>query len=200
MYNHINKKDYFWILILLILLSFLFFLFFYFNKYDKAITGSVVKENLNILNKRLGFDGVRDPINKSKSKLVFMGGSGKSIKGSFNEWNGNLYIENKKIVGFEGGIIVDSIDTEINSIKKELKGKKFLNSETYTEIRFISLNLTNGKIIGELDFMGVTREIIFPVNITEESISSDFLLYIKSFNIKDPRAGNDVRIIFEFFK
>ncbi len=56
------------------------------------------------------------------------------------------------------------------------------------------------RLIGDLTFMGKVQELNFPVVIKDESISADFIIDIEKFHLKDSRAGNQIRIIFEFFK
>mgnify|MGYP001562024052 FL=1 len=201
-----NKKDV-WLVVLIFLAILSVYLFSSFKSLrESPVEGNVVKENkiFEELEKRIGFQGVRDPIDKSKSTFLFRGGTGKTIRGTFNDWNGELYIKDGEIVGIEGKIKTESVDTNVKKINEELKSEKFLNSEKYPEIKFVTLALEDhgdGKrLIGDLTFMGRTQELNFPVNLTENSISADFIMNIEIYPIQDPRAGNEVRIIFKFFK
>ena len=196
--KHMNKKGYTWLVIISAILLIGSYLLYLNNSKDTTepnITGNVIKD----LEDKIGFQGIRDPVDKDKSKITFRGGPGKTLKGNFNNFNVDLFIENGKIIGFEGTINADSVSTSIQKLTQDLKGEKMFNVNNYPNIKFKSSELSDNYLIGELTFKGITKDIKFPVNISDESISSDFLLDVKPFDL-DSRTGKDVRIIFEFFK
>ena len=161
------------------------------------VSGKVIKE----ISDRIGFDGVRDPIDVENSHISFKGfGPGKSHVGNFKSWGGDLFLEKGKIVGFDGIIKADSIDAKINQLTNHLKSKDFLNAEKYSKIKFVSKKLSNDQLTGDLTFLGITREIIFPVTITEESISADFVLDTSQFGKMSDKANKEVRIFFKLVK
>jgi polyisoprenoid-binding protein YceI len=94
-------------------------------------------------------------------------------------------------------------------LTNHLKSIDFLNAEKYPTIKFISKELAGDKIIGDLTFLRTTKEINFPVKITEEFISADFILDTSKFRDKDKetsksswllKANDEVRIFFKFVK
>ncbi|MEK6914271.1 MAG: YceI family protein [Nanoarchaeota archaeon] len=207
----LNKKGQIYIIIIILILAVLGFLFFRITKPSDDdsradVSGKIIKE----ISDQLVFEGVRDPIDRTKSHISFEGfGPGKSHLGKFKEWEGSLFIEKGKIVGFEGTIQADSIDTEINMLTNHLKSADFLNSEKYPTIKFVSKRLSDNNIIGDLTFLGTTKEITFPVIIKEDSISADFVLDTSKFRDKDKetsksswlvKANDEVKIFFKLVK
>jgi polyisoprenoid-binding protein YceI len=149
----------------------------------------------------IGFQGVRDPISITSSHISFEGfGPGKSHIGKFTNWNGELYIEKSNIVGFEGTIQANTVDTTIEKLDTHLKSDDFFDIEKYPTIEFESINLNNNQLSGDLTFLGTKKEINFPVIITDNSISADFVLDTKQFGKMSDLANSDVRIFFELFK
>lgn len=199
---NMNKRGYVWLLILAVIFSIALYLFIKNQSIvnENPIQGNVVKD----ISKRVGFQGVRDPIDRSKSSLIFKGGPGKTIKGTFDKWDGTLFIKNGKIIGIEGTIDADSANTGRKAIDEKLISEDFLDAEKYSKIKFSSLALEEHegekRLIGDLTFMGKVQELNFPVVVKDESISADFIIDIEKFHLKDSRAGNQIRIIFEFFK
>ena len=59
----------------------------------------------------------------------------------------------------------------------------------------ISLHLT-----GDLTFLGVTKELTFPVILTDESISADFVFDATLFGMSHAATNDEVRIAFTFTK
>jgi len=162
---------------------------------DTTIDGNIVKD----LGNRIGFEGVRDPVDTTKSEFSFKGGPGRSLKATFNDWQADLHIQEGNIIGFEGTINTNSINTNMARLTKDLKKETLLNTNEYPQIRFISTDLSDGILTGRITFLGKTKEINFPVQITDDSISANFILDMEPFEIKDNRAKT-VRVIFEFFK
>lgn len=197
-----NKKSQIYIIGIILVLAILGFLFFRITKpSDDASRADVSGKIIKGISDKLVFEGVRDPIDKTKSRIYFEGyGPGKSHEGKFKEFDGNLFIESGKIVGFEGTIETESLETGINFLTKDLKSENFLNTKKYPNIKFISRKLSDNKIIGDLTFLGTTKEINFPVTITEEFISADFILDTSQFGKISDKANKEVRIFFKLVK
>lgn len=197
-----NKKSQIYIIGIILVLALLGFLFFRITKpSDGASRADVSGEIIKEISDKLVFQGVRDPIDKTKSRIYFEGyGPGKSHEGKFEEWEGNLFIEDRKIIGFEGTIQTESLGTGINLLTKDLKSENFLNTKKYPNIKFISRKLSDNKLTGDLTFLGTTKEINFPVTITEEFISADFILDTSQFGKMSDKANKEVRIFFKLVK
>lgn len=158
------------------------------NATRASITGNSISDN---------FNGQKVMINKANSNFEFEGfGPGKSHLGTFDDLEGYLYMENNKIVGFEGVIKTNSVQTGIGGLDTHLKSPDFFNAEAYPEIKFMSKSINDGKLSGDLTFLGVTKELTFPVTVTEDSISSDFVFDTKEFGLENPKANTEVRIVF----
>ena len=56
-------------------------------------------------------------------------GPGKSHLGKFDNWNGELFLENQEIVGFEGTIQTNSVNTGIGGLDTHLNSEDFFNSK-----------------------------------------------------------------------
>ena len=197
-----NKKGQIYIILIILILALAIFFFLRTTAPDEDaeradISGEVIKE----LEENLGFQGVRDPIDTTKSRFFFEGfGPGKSHEGKFINWEGELFLENQKITGFEGTIQTNSISTGIGGLDTHLQSEDFFNTASFPTIEFISTNLRLEKLSGDLTFLGTTKPISFPVTITEESIAADFILDTEPFGKLNDKANKEVRIFFELFK
>jgi polyisoprenoid-binding protein YceI len=139
------------------------------------------------------------PINPTTSTFEFEGyGPGKSHIGTFQIWDGFFIIENNEIVGAYGTIDPSTVKTDSGGLDNHLKGKDFFDVENYPEINIISKSINNNIMIAELDFHGVKKDISFPVEITENSISTEFILNMNDFGISYTGVNEEVRIKFEF--
>lgn len=137
------------------------------------------------------------PVRPEASTLLFEGyGIGKSHEGTFTDWQGELFFENGKLVGATGTIQTASVTTDIASLDNHLRDEDFLDVTTYPVITITSTSLSEGVMTALLSFKGTTKEISFPVTITENSISSDFLLDVTDFSIDYVGIKKDVRIAF----
>ena len=64
----------------------------------------------------------------------------------------------------------------------------------------LSRDLKNNQLVGDLTFLGRTKEIGFPVIISDESISADFIIDTSLFGEMSDLANDEVRIFFELVK
>ena len=205
-----HKKAQIYIIAFILILAIAAFFFLRTTSPDSDADRADINNPIKQIENSLGFQGVRDPITTTKSHISFTGyGPGKEHDGEFTNWNGELFIENNQIIGFEGTIQTDSIDAKIFTLTKHLKSNDFLNTEKYPTIKFRSNQLSTNTLSGSLTFLGTTKEINFPVTITEDSISADFVLDTSQFRDKDKetspsswllKANDEVRIFFELFK
>ena len=81
-----------------------------------------------------------------------------------------------------------------------MKNEDFFNTNKYPVIKFISKDLKNNQLVGDLTFLGRTKEIGFPVIISDESISADFIIDTSLFGEMSDLANDEVRIFFELVK
>ena len=143
----------------------------------------------------------REAIDKARSNFEFEGyGIGKSHVGTFEDWEGALLYEDGKIIGISGTVQASSVETDIDGLNNHLKSCDFFCVEEYPEIKFTSKSLEGDIMYGDLTFLGVTREISFPIEITDESISTEFLLDTAMFGMSYKGVDPEVRLSFTFAK
>jgi len=196
-----KKGQIYLIAFILILALAAFFLLRITSPDDDADRADITGNSLKDIEENLGFSGVRDPIDVSKSHMSFTGyGPGKEHDGKFNEWSGEIHIDDGNIIGFEGIIKTNSADTGIGGLNTHLQSEDFFNAEENPTITFKSKNLDNGKLTGGLTFLGTYSLISFPVIITKDSISADFIIDTNQFGKMSDNANKEVRIYFELFK
>lgn len=139
------------------------------------------------------------PINKEASSFEFEGfGPGKSHLGIFESWQGTMHFENEEIKGIEGSIDPSSVKTDSTRLDDHLRSSDFFDVEMYPEMKFVSTELIDNTMTGDLTFRGVTKSISFPVNLTANSISTDFILDTSLFGMEYTGVNKEVRIAFTF--
>lgn len=198
------RLDYFTAVIVIVVLGATFVYVFGFSRPPTEAERAVISENIG---ENVIADGEQDllvneltAIDSAKSTLEFEGfGPGKSHIGTFNEWEGSILVKEGKITGIEGTIQVASVDTGIERLDNDLKKDIFFNAEKYPEISFSSDFITNGEMTGSLTFLGVTKTISFPVTLTDDSISADFIFDTSQFGEMSDLANDEVRIDFMLF-
>lgn len=121
---------------------------------------------------------------------------GKSHIGTFDEWSVHGVYEDDELIGLEAQFNPNSVNTGIEGLDKHLKNEDFFDVENNAEISFQSTSLSEDTISGKLTFLGVTKEITFPVELTDESVSTDFLLDTSPFGMKYTGVNSEVRINF----
>ena len=167
---------------------------------ERAVIGENIGENVIAAENQDLLVNELAPIDIAKSTFEFEGfGPGKSHLGKFDKWEGNILLKDGKIEGIEGIIQADSVNTGIQKLDNDLKKENFLNTEKYQEISFNSDIINNGEMSGSLTFLGVTKTISFPVVITDDSISTDFIFDSSQFGEMSDLANDEVRIAFKLF-
>ena len=130
-------------------------------------------------------------INKQSSNFEFEGYTvGKSHVGTFDSWEGEVFMSDGEIVGVQGTIQADSVNTGIGGLDRHLKNDDFFDTT--------NINKENNEMTGNLLFRGVTKEITFPITTTEKSVSAEFFLDTTPFNFKYTGINKEVRIKFDF--
>ena len=137
------------------------------------------------------------PINLEASSFAFEGyAPGKSHMGTFDEMEGSIIKSEGIIVGIKGIIQAASVNTGISGLDDHLKNDDFFDVEGYPTIEFTSTKIEDGQLSGTLNFHGVTKEVSFPVQLSENSITADFLLDTTDFKFKYVGVDKDVKITF----
>jgi len=144
------------------------------------------------------------PIDAIQSSFEFEGYTvGKSHIGTFTVASGSLaYDEKNVLVSASGTIDAATVDTGIGGLDTHLKSDDFFDVEQFATIEMVSSSITydavtgEGEVTGDLTFHGVTKSITFPVTVTEDGLSTDFLLDTTPFNMKYLGVDKEVRIAF----
>ena len=122
---------------------------------------------------------------------------GKSHVGTFKNVSGVLLVSNGVIVGAKGMADVSSVSTGIGQLNKHLQSGDFFDVAKYPTIEFESKSIKAGMLTGVLMFRGVQKELSIPVNMTNVSLSGEFLLDVTPFNFKYVGINKDVRVKFD---
>lgn len=82
--------------------------------------------------------------------------------GVFEDFSGKLFFEDNKIIKLSGSVSIDSINTFNKVRDKDLQSSKYF---TKNEARLESIEFKDSKLATKLDINGVSRDVIFDVNI-----------------------------------
>jgi len=125
----------------------------------------------------------------------FTGYSGPSSHtGTFSNRSARVVLEEGELIGGVLRVESDSVDTGISGLDEHLVSSDFFSSSTHPEIVFVLDSIQNESGSGTLTFNGVTRRIAVPLEKSEETVSTDFLLDTAPFNMSYTAVDDDVRI------
>lgn len=136
-------------------------------------------------------------IDTSASTFEFTGyGPGKEHPGTFEDIKGVLLIDDGVVVGAMGTIQAASVKSDSSSLDRHLKTDDFFDVDNFAEIRMESTSISEGMITGRLTFHGVTKTLMFPVTVTENSVSAETIISLKAFGIEYTGVNDEVKIAF----
>lgn len=93
------------------------------------------------------------------------------VSGRFNEFKGEIHYNPDDLSSFKADVTIQTktIDTGMEVRDGHLRGKIWLDVETYPEIRFASKKLEQKEdqlmLTADLTIHGVTKEVVFPIEI-----------------------------------
>lgn len=126
---------------------------------------------------------------------------GKSHTGTFEDWEGKVFLSDGRVTGINVTFRADSVSTGIRRLDNHLASDDFFDAEKYPEINFVSDFVSDEaegrRMEGILTFRGVEKPVFFPVKDGDGNVSSTFILHIDEFNLKYFGVRNDVKIGFE---
>lgn len=143
-------------------------------------TNNEFKSEENILTGKTieNFDGEEVKINMPESSFEFTGGKvvGPTHIGTFESWEGSVYLDNGEVVGIKGIAQATSIKTENSRVNAHLQTDDFFYAAEYPEVKFTSTNidLENEEITGILEIKNQQKELTIPANFEEGKISGEF--------------------------
>ena len=141
---------------------------------------------------------VEKPIDTAASSFTWEGFTAvKSHDGTFDDWQGTLFLEGDNVVGVELVIQADSVNSGINGLDAHLRDPDFFDTDKFKEIRFVSDKVTATSATGDLTFRGITKEISFPITQADGKVSADFLVDTTDFEMRYTAINKDVQITFE---
>ena len=186
------RKTTLWIIILfIVLIAVLGFSTYLPGEGERAQISEVTGEGINLEG------GNEIPIVKESSSFEFEGYMvGKTEVGTFDSMAVSIVEKDGNIVGLNAIIDASSVNAGKEMLNNHLRSDDFFDVEQYPEIVFESTSLNNGELTGVLEFRGVSKEVSFPVEITEDSISSEFFLDVSPFEFKYVGVNDEVRINF----
>ncbi|MFT4343461.1 MAG: YceI family protein [Candidatus Woesearchaeota archaeon] len=124
-------------------------------------------------------------------------GVGRSHVGTFTEHSVTVFYAQGSPVKINAVIYADSVSYSSERLVNHLKSEDFFHVEVYPTIEFSSLTLHEDTMTGDLTFLGVTREITIPLERTENTIATNFLLDTEQFGMSYTGVNSEVRIAFE---
>lgn len=161
------------------------------NSDDLNSTGKVVSD----------FSGKKVMIDSDASMFEFTAGKvvGKAHVGTFESWEGAVYLSDGKVSGIEGVAQVSSVKTDSSAVDGHLQKDDFFDAENYPEIRFTSTNVDVDKeeITGVLEMAGKQKELVVSAEFDEGSVSGEFSFSADEF-FKFDVLMTDVEIRFDF--
>lgn len=174
------------------------FLLFGFSKPDESIEKATLQESADPINS-FSINENKILLDPSSYTFNFEGYAiGKSLGGTFTDMEANYIKSGDTLEYIELKINVDSIDTGLEGLDQHLKAEDFFESETYPEIIFISKEINDDSIIGDLTIRRITKEITIPTTKDDSIISSDFLVNIRDFGVTNKGVNDDIRLDFSF--
>jgi polyisoprenoid-binding protein YceI len=141
------------------------------------------------------------PIDTQSSELMFEGfalNGLKSHEGTFNVYEAFVTIEDNEITSLTGRIDSNSVNTGIERLDSHLKTDDFFNSEVSPYIILENTNIENSVLTGDITFRGQTKQISFPVETSENSISGEFSFNAREFGMKYIGVEDLVDVKFDF--
>ncbi len=109
-------------------------------------------------------DPVHSSVGFSVSHLVIS-----NVKGKFNEFNGTLVFDGKKLKEAKGTIQTKSLDTGNAKRDADVRGPDFFDADKYPTITFQSKRVEEKGdetlVIGDFTMHGVTKELPLPVKV-----------------------------------
>ncbi|MCC5843146.1 MAG: polyisoprenoid-binding protein [Verrucomicrobia bacterium] len=82
------------------------------------------------------------------------------VRGSFEEFDGSLTVEDGELKAVKAEIQVASINTANRRRDDHLKSDDFFDAENFPVITFESTSVEEGKVTGNLTIKGITREVV----------------------------------------
>ena len=121
---------------------------------------------------------------------------GKSHTGTFDTFSVNGIKSSTGIVSAKAVFDASSVNTGIAGLDSHLKNEDFFDVEQYPVITVEITEVGVDSVTSFISFHGVSREVVFPANVSVDMITADFLLDTEPFGMKYTGVDQNVRISF----
>ena len=121
---------------------------------------------------------------------------GKSHTGTFDMFSVVGMKTSEGITSAKAVFDASSVNTGIAGLDNHLKNEDFFDVEQYPEIVVEITEVGTDSVTSIINFHGVSREVVFPANVSADMITADFLLDTEPFNMKYTGVDQNVRIAF----
>ncbi len=98
-------------------------------------------------------------INFSATKFMFVG-----VDGSFSEFQGEIVIDNNKLVSISGIVYIESIFTDNDERDTHLKANDYFDIDTYPKIKISTLSVKSNILIAKIAIKGIEKDIQFNID------------------------------------
>lgn len=122
----------------------------------------------------------------------------------FDDWQGQLKLSGDAVVGMEVTVQMRSLRADADKLTAHLQSADFFDVETYPTATFSSASVVQQpgpdgathRVTGALSMHGVTRQLAFPMQITDASgtlrAQTEFVIDRKDFDITYPGMPDDL--------
>lgn len=133
-----------------------------------------------------------------QSTVNFIGfGPGKHYVGTFEEWAAVVYVEDEQIIGVRGSMDATTLTTNgSGGLENHLRSADFFDVANHPIVLF-EADIEDGIATGPLTLKGVTRQLRFPVEVTENSVKADFVISLQDFDISYPGVNDEAQLKFD---
>lgn len=121
---------------------------------------------------------------------------GKSHTGTFDMFSVVGMKTSEGITSAKAVFDASSVNTGIAGLDSHLKNEDFFDVEQYPLITVEITEVGTDSVTSFISFHGVSREVVFPANVSADMITADFLLDTEPFNMKYTGVDQNVRIAF----
>ena len=121
---------------------------------------------------------------------------GKSHTGTFDTLSVTGVKTEDGITSAKAVFDASSVNTGIAGLDNHLKNEDFFDVEQYPQIIVEITAVGTDSVTSIINFHGVSREVVFPANVSADMITADFLLDTEPFNMKYTAVDQNVRIAF----
>ena len=121
---------------------------------------------------------------------------GKSHTGTFDTLSVTGVKTEDGITSAKAVFDASSVNTGIAGLDNHLKNEDFFDVEQYPQIVVEITAVGTDSVTSVINFHGVSREVVFPANVSADMITADFLLDTEPFNMKYTAVDQNVRIAF----